>query len=349
MVAVEWPIAVTYGGSGHLAARVAGGDRLPVVRADFFLDPRARLSEQERAIMTAMLADLVASLADDFAALLGNAEPANDDGEQLLDRLWKAGLLDIPNLVGLLLGRAEEERISAALRLGRPANRLRFLQSFVGDGDSDVSAAAMALILARGRRRDRFEGARIVFDDVSAETAVALVNATSAAIRPEVTKRMTAGDADERLTSAARALLSRHDEGNRLEARLFEFVHAIERAGRLDDEFVRTALEAAEAAILVEALARLSRIGFESAWQYFVGGGGKLAMLLRMSGVSRELAGEIAAAIADIVGSSVEDEVNGFDALTDESVESAREWLRLDPAYRSAIHALALDYGNPSV
>jgi hypothetical protein len=299
--------------------------------------------------MTAMLADLVASLADDFAALLGSAEPANDDGEQLLDRLWKAGLLDIPNLVRLLLSRAEEERIAAGLRVGRPQSRLRFLQSFVGDADSDVSAAAMALILARGRRRDRFDGVRIVFDDLSAETAVALVNAIGAAIRSEVAKRMTAADADQRLTNAARALLSRHDEGNRLEARLFEFVHAIERAGRLDEKFVGAALEAGEAAVLVEALARLSRIAFESAWQHFIGGSGRLALLLRMSGISRALAGEIAAGTADIVGSSVEAEINAFDTFADDSVETAREWLRLDPVYRSALHALAEDHGHSSL
>jgi hypothetical protein len=139
MVPVEWPIAAADQGGGHPAARVAGGDRLRVVRADFFLDPGARLTEQERALMASMLGDLVAGLADDFAVLLGLAEAANDEETQLFDRLWQSGLLDIPDLLRLLLRRAEEERLSAAVRAGRTTSGSRFLQSFVGDEDAEVS------------------------------------------------------------------------------------------------------------------------------------------------------------------------------------------------------------------
>ena len=56
MVPVEWPIAAPVADGGTEPARAAGGGRLSVARADFFLDPRARLTEQERALMTAMMA-----------------------------------------------------------------------------------------------------------------------------------------------------------------------------------------------------------------------------------------------------------------------------------------------------
>ena len=127
--------------------------------------------------MTGMLADLVNSVADEFRTALGAYEPANDEGEQLFDRLRSAGLLDIPDLVALLLRHAEEEHISAGIRAARGGAKLRFLQSLVSDEDLEVSAAAMALILAIGRRRDRFGGPRVTFDDISAEAATALVNA----------------------------------------------------------------------------------------------------------------------------------------------------------------------------
>lgn len=298
--------------------------------------------------MTAMLADLVATVGDEFTSLLADAEPANDEGEILFDRLWAAGLLDIPDLVRLLLRRAEEERVSAAIRSGRPAAKPRFLQSLVSDSDADVAAAAMALILARGRRSDRFEGVRLAFDDLSAEAASLVVNGIAAALRPDVVKRLGAG-ADERLASAARDLLARHDEGNRLEAKLFDLIHALDSAGRLSDSLIRSALAEAEVALLTEALARRSGIDFNSAWDYLTGGGSRPALLLRMAGLSRDLAGEIVASAAEVVGSDAETEIRSYDQLTAEQVESARNWLRLDPGYRSAVQALGEGRGDRSV
>lgn len=295
--------------------------------------------------MTAMLTDLVETIADEVTAALADAEPANDEGERVFERLWSAGLLDISDLVALLLRRAEEERIAAGIRAGRSASKLRLLQSLVSDEDSAVSAAAMALILAKGRRRDRFDGPRVVFDDVPAEAAVALVNAIAAALRSDLVKRPDAADADERLSAAAQALLARHDEGNRLEARAFELIHALESAGRLDESLVRSALEEGEIGLLLEALGRRGRISSDSAWDSFTGGSGRLAMLLRISGVSRELAGEVIARAADLTGSDPETEISAFDSLSDEEVERRRKWLRLDPAYRSAVDSLGSSNG----
>lgn len=329
--------------------RSTGGGRLPVVRLDFFLDPAARLTEQERALMTAMLSDLVDTIADEFKSLLAGAEPANDDGGQILDPLWSAGLLDIPELIALLLRRSEEERIAAAIRSSRPSGRARFLQQLVSDDDPAISAAAMALILARGRRRDRFDGPRLAFDDLSAEAAVALVNAVAAALRADLASRLGAGEADERLTGAVRSLLSGQDEGNRLEARLFELVHALDRARRLDEQLIRSALDEAEISLLCEALARRSGIGFDSAWDHLTGGGRRLALLLRMAAVPRDLAGEIVASSAEVVGSDAESEIQAYDKLAGEEVEAARNWLRLDPAYRAAIVALDEGHGQRSI
>lgn len=299
--------------------------------------------------MTAMLADLVNMAADEFTTRLADAEPANDDGEQIFDRLWRAGLLDIPELIALLLRRAEEERISAGIRASRPASKNRFLQSLVSDSDLQVSAAAMALILARGRRRDRFDGPRLTFDDLSAEAAVALVSAIAAALRADLASRLGAAEADERLSGASQSLLSDHDEGNRVEARLFDLVHALDGSRGLDEQLIRSALAEAELALVVEALARRAGIGFEPAWDHFAGGQGRLALLLRMAGVTRELAGEIVSGTAEVVGSSTETEMQAFDKFTLDEVDRARGWLRLDPAYRAAIGVLDSENGQRTV
>jgi hypothetical protein len=161
-------------------------------------------------------------------------------------------------------------------------------------------------------------------------------------------KRLSPADADERLSKAAGALLSRHDEGNRFEARLFDLVHALQRRGLVDGKLILSALEAGEMAMLAEMLGRMCGISFDSAWEHFVGGPGGLALLLRLSGVERDWAGEIVAAVAEVTGTRPETEMAAFDELPEKDVESARNWLRLDPAYRSAISALGRFDGQPS-
>lgn len=299
--------------------------------------------------MTTMLTDLVAMVADEFTVLLPDAEPANDLDDRLVDRLWAAGLLDIPDLLALLLRRAEEERISAGLRAGLPAKKPRLLQSLVSDEDSDIAAAAMAVILAKSRRRDRFDGPRVTFDDIPAEGAVALANAVAAGRRADLSKRFEPSEADERLTNAVHALLSRHDEGIRLEAKLFELAHALNRAGRLDEAFIRSALDEGDIALLAEALGLTAGLTFACAWEHVTGGEGKLALLLRMSGASRPLAGEVIARAAEVLGLVAESEIGAFDVLTDEEVGCARKWLRLDPAYRSSVADLASANGQHSI
>src|SRR5688500_16210585 len=220
MAPVEWPIAARSDDRAATSTRRVERDRLSTVRADFFLDPNARLTEQERALMTAMLADLVAAVADEIrvAAELG-FDAANDDGADLFERLSGSGLLDIPELIALLLCRAEQERVAAAIRPRAAGGRAGFLHMLAASDDPDVSAAAMAVILGRSRRRDRFDAPRIALDDVPAEAAVRLVHAVTAAIR--VAEAAGASGADRPLADAASAVLARHDEGRRIEGLYF--------------------------------------------------------------------------------------------------------------------------------
>jgi hypothetical protein len=67
MMPEEWPIAAS-AADENAPARRAGSERLATVRADFFLDSDERLSEQERALMTAMLHCLVSDVADELRA-----------------------------------------------------------------------------------------------------------------------------------------------------------------------------------------------------------------------------------------------------------------------------------------
>src|SRR3954464_1280034 len=110
MMPEEWPIAASAADpTGR--ARGAGHDRLSTVRVDFFLNPADRLTEQERALMTAMLHCLVGDLADEIGAALPPGTTAANDESSLgmIETLSAARLLDRVALVRLLLRRADEE------------------------------------------------------------------------------------------------------------------------------------------------------------------------------------------------------------------------------------------------
>src|SRR3954447_7567478 len=172
MMPEEWPIAAL--AADHDApARPVGRDRLATIRADFFLDPKARLTEQERALMTAMLHCLVGDIADEIRAALPKGWVAANDESNLdvVEALTTSRLLDEPALMPLLLRRADEERITAGAKARSGRHDARILQGLVSHENGAVSAAAMALILARGRRRDRFGQCLVAFDDLTTGSA----------------------------------------------------------------------------------------------------------------------------------------------------------------------------------
>src|SRR5438552_450263 len=175
MMPEEWPIAAPEA-DGNAPARAAGRGRLATVRCDFFLDPAKRLTEQERALMTAMLHCLVSDVADTIRAALPNGRvAANDEGDaELIEALTVSGLLDEPGLMSLLLRRADEERIGTAARARSGRREARVLQGLVSHDSVAVAAAAMALILGRGRRRDRLGQCLVAYAELSVASDGAL-------------------------------------------------------------------------------------------------------------------------------------------------------------------------------
>ena len=104
--------------------------------------------------MAAMLRGLVADIADELigglpAIMAAQADAARDGP---IATLRNAGLLERHGLVALLLRRADEQQLSARMDRGADAS----VAALVGDEDAAVAETAMALTLARGRRRDRF-------------------------------------------------------------------------------------------------------------------------------------------------------------------------------------------------
>ena len=206
----------------------------------------------------------------------------------------------------------------------------------------------MSLILARGRRRDRFGQARVEFDDLPTETAVDLTQIVSAGLRQRLLVTLDKQAADRQLAAASTALLARHDEDKRLEALAALLVRLLDEHGRLDEDLVSAAAADGEAVLVAEALARRAAIAGEDAFNLLLGGDGdSLMLLLRMAGASRELAARLLAGPGDLLEiADAGRAIARFDAITKEEVESTREWLRLDPCYRTALAALGQDHGQ---
>ena len=348
MVPDEWPIASPSEDEGGYPARPAGRRRLPTVRRDFFLDPRDRLTEQERALMTAMLVELLGTIAEEIRGTLpASFVAANDeDNQQLFRELSAAGLLDQVDLITLLLRRADEERIANAVR-SRSAPRGGFLQALIADEDEAISAAAMALILARGRRRNRLGQPRIEFEDLPAPLARSLAFSVAAALRQHV-PGVAPKEAHLPFGSAASALLASRDENKAVDGLTAVLVRILNRAGYLDERLLESAAEEGDVAFLSAALGELAGIGAVGAWDYLADGDdGRLALLLRLAGVSRNFTAQLLALLGDLVGIvDLGTEIGRFDGLDEARAREVSEWLQLDTAYRAALRTLGGDGGD---
>lgn len=348
MTPEEWPIAPPTA-QGDEPARVAGRGRLSTVRRDFFLDPVKRLTEQERALMTAMLACLVSDVADSIRAELPRGSiPANDAGDAaLLDALTSSGLLDELGLMGLLLRRADEERIASAARARGGRREARVLQGLVSNDYGAVAAAAMALILGRGRRRDRFGQWLVSFDDLPVASAEHLVHAVAAGLRRELTAARGDSSADRDLAEASERVLGRYDEERGIEALIAALVHFLDESAGLNDDLVIGAANEGELGFVAEVLARRAGIPASSAIDELLSGEpGAIIDLVRMAGMSRAFCAGLLGGIGDLLG--VDDAgaaIARFESMTGAQADAARAWLLTSPSYRAALDRLESDRG----
>jgi hypothetical protein len=343
MMPEEWPIAAL-AADQNAPARRAGRGRLSTVRVDFFLDSAERLTEQERALMTAMLHCLVGDIADEIRAVLPNVAMAANDERNLaiVGALLSAGLLDRLGLVQRLLRRADEERIATGARARIGRRDARVVQGLVSHTDGAVAAAAMALIIARGRRRDRFGQCLLHFDDLPRDEARILVQSIAAAFRGELVERLGKAEADDLLSSASAQLAASHDPGSSLENLTATLVRLLDEEGDLEDERIGAAGIEGEMNFIAHALARRSGISGDVALDELLSGDSNRVMaLLRMGKVRRETAAGLLAGIGDLLGIADPGQaIARFDSLSDGDVAEALSWLTADSAYKQAVAAM---------
>ena len=344
MMPEEWPIAAP-AADQNAPARPAGSDRLATVRADFFLDPAQRLTEQERALMTAMLHCLVGDIADALRAVLpAGLGPANDDGNlALIETLSRSRLLDERGLMAILLRRADEERIASAANARTGRREARVLQGLVSHSLASVSAAAMALILARGRRRDRFGQCLVAFDDLPTTTAEALVHRIGASLHG------VASHAE--VTAAMASVLGKRDRSRSIDALASTLVQLLDENDDLADDLVLAAAHEGEVAFVGHVLARRAAIPADSAiTELLSADSARMMALFRAAELSRTLSAGLLAGIGDLLGiADPAEAISAFDAMNDEQVREARTWLATPADYRAGLAALGEGHGKRPV
>lgn len=284
--------------------------------------------------MGALLRDLLGATADGLGALLGgDLEP---DAGPLVERLWRSRLLDRPALMELLLARADEQRIGAALRGRFGGQQVGTVTQFVADQSEAIASAAMALVVERGRRRDRFGRARIDLSDLMPRESLALIELVAAGI----SARFGAFDPqiDQRLGEAIQALHGDVMRQVSLESRVAALVTALAGAGRMDDALLERAAGEGEILLLSAMLAERAHVPPSESWALLVdGGGGRLMVLLRLAGVARATAARLAAELDGLVGiASPVEEMVRFDHLSEAEAAQWRQWLATSAGYREA-------------
>lgn len=334
----EWPIAAPPEEERQerpsTAYPAAGERRLAAVVQDFFLADDARLTEQERALMSAMLHHLVDRIATELRARLDPAlaDSCAASSAELIADLTRAGLLQDETLVGLLLRRADVQRLAQGGRGGR-----NLLQRWTADPEGDIAAAAMALVTARGRSRDRFGRATLDLVDLPPPLAHGLVIAIAAALGHRCGNGSAAA-----VAAAAAALVQGQPEERGLEELEMALADALGPDRRQTPGLLVTLADEGEAPLLAAILAAEAAIPTDEAWSALLGGGERLALLLRLAGVRRPEAAALLAASGPALG--LGDPVRAiemFDALPAEAVEAARSDYRLPPGYRRASRRLS--------
>lgn len=298
--------------------------------------------------MTAMLHCLIGDLASEIrGSLPAGWAGANDDEAAVVESLSRAGLLDRAELIDLLLRRADEERIGSAARVRSGRRDARVLQGLVSHDTASVSAAAMALIIARGKRRDRFGQCLVGFDDLSPELANDLVHAVAAALRRDVAAGRDSTAADAELGAAAARLAAGHDPSRSIEAFTRALVALLAEAGALTDELLLACAQEGEVGFLSEAVAQRAGVhGSIALAEMLSGDARRLMRLLRVAGISRELSAGMLASIGDLLG--IDDPgaaISVFDGMSAEEVKAGASALAASPAYRLALEALGSSNG----
>ncbi|HEX8442729.1 MAG TPA: DUF2336 domain-containing protein [Allosphingosinicella sp.] len=329
------------------AARLLRGaaQRRAVEAEDLFLPERMRLSERERLTARALLGRLVRTIEDELRAALADRFNAHEALHAALASAHVeiagpafdgSAALEDAELVSLLLRRSEEHRLF--LPAQRNGERL---QALIADPDSEIAAHAMAVLVARSRRLDRFQEPILARTELPAELQHRLVWTVAATLRAYMVgaHQIDPAAADLALGQAAAGLIAGYDEGDGLEARCNRLAQLLHGARRLDGAAIADFIAEGTLPLFLAGLSAATGVGYSAVWDLLREPGGRgPVFLLKAAGLSRQEAGSVLLLLAwQPDDDRLIRQIDLFDALRDGEAAQALSLWSLDSAYRDAV------------
>lgn len=333
----------------------AARERFAVAATDLLLPDQSRLSEWQRVTAGGLLTRLVASIEDELRTRLASRFAASEALSAALAAahvpialpiLERAQALRDADLTAMLVRRVEEHRFWKA---GAPSGRDDYLFRLVRDPDEALAAEAMALVIARSRRFDRFQEPILGQVELPAELQHKLVWMVAAALRQYIVQQHRVTAVDAAVEEAASALIAGYDEGESMEAVSLQLARRLHRAGRLDGEALARIIEGGMLPFFLAGIGTLCALDPSAAWEVLSDPRGRgPALLLRAAGLSREEAGRILLALnargpllSVAEGDATAAQLDLYDTLDRPSAQETLRLWQAHPAYRASVARLS--------
>ncbi|WP_374764647.1 DUF2336 domain-containing protein [Yunchengibacter salinarum] len=339
---------------------------------DLFLSDEGRLSEQERALMSDILAKLIDQVERDVRKQLAEALArsgadypdlvkllASDEVDIARPLLEKSTLLRDPDLIEIVRIRTDEHRLAIAMREGlsqQVSDALveygseDVIEALLNNADARLSASAMEYLVAESRRVDRFQEPLLGRDDLPGDLAYRMYWWVSAALRQRILDDFDVDPlvVENAVSRATRTAIVDHKSSDSARVRAQKLVRRMREGGELSISFLTTALRQQRVAVFVAGLAELAGITFETAWRIFSDTKGQsFTILARAIGMDRNQFTTLALLILQARDGSNPRETGIlanisklFQSVTMEQAKAALQVWQRDNAYQNAIEEL---------
>jgi uncharacterized protein (DUF2336 family) len=335
----------------------AARERFSVAAIDLLLPEQSRLTEWQRLTASTLLGQLVRTIEDALRADLAGRFVTRDALHAALSSahvpialplLERANVLRDIDLGNVLVRRVEEHRFYKA-NSGLVERDL--IVELLREPDEGIAGEAMALLIARSRRFDRFQEPVMAQTELPAEIQHRLVWMIAAALRQYVVQqhKLPAGIADAAIAAAAGTLIAAYDEGDSLEARCTRLVRRLDQAGRLESALLIRMLEEGVLPLFVAGIALRCSLDYHAVWEVLSDPRGRgPALLLRGAQLEREDAAAILFILnargrlfSGAEGDATEAQLDLYDGTEEATAREILHLWQVDPGYRAAIARLS--------